>query len=186
MRAIHRRLAALRGARILKAGGLIAHQTSTLPGVAASPASDPALARLRRFKQRRSPFLLLADATATALRLARHLSPELRRAARSCWPGTMTLVFPGRPGLPECCYDRGMLAVRVDADAATRLLARAAGGLVVSSSLNRRGETTAKPGLAHRMRHRRWINAHLGGGQGLGRGSRMLAIRRNICTVIRP
>jgi len=148
-------------ARILRCGGLVAHRTSTLPGVAASPFDAKAVLRLQRFKQRKGPFLLLADSLATAMAWARPTVPGLRRMARQSWPGAVTLVFPGRPGLPAVCYQQGHVAIRVDADPETRRLARLAGGLLLSTSLNRRGGATQVPGRTTFLRLHRWLDGRI-------------------------
>jgi L-threonylcarbamoyladenylate synthase len=170
----------------LKQGGIIAHETATLPGIAANPYSRQSVQRLQRFKQRRGPFLLLADSTRTALHLARFFSPELRRQARQSWPGPVTLVFAARPGLPKSCYQHSMLAVRVDADAATRHIAKCCGGLLLSSSLNRKGGAVRS---ANRKTHMRWyyhLNGRVSGTDAQGSPSTIIRIRRNHSTIIRP
>jgi len=179
------RLAALRSAALLSQGSLIAHHTATLPGVVATPQSKRAISKLMHFKQRSGPFLLLADSIATAMSLARYSSPKLRQMAKHVWPGPVTLVFAGKPGLPACCYHRGNLAVRVDASLQTRQLAAASGGLLVSSSLNRRGCMPLQPGYKLLMQSHRYLNASLPGIAGSGKASSMVRIWRNGCTTIR-
>ncbi len=175
----------MRAARLLRQGGLIAHGTGTLPGVAASPYSKTGLQRIQRFKQRRGPFLLLAPSLAGALALARFISPTLRRLARRCWPGPVTLIFPARPGLPAACYRKSELAVRVDASPAVRCLSKASGGLLLSSSLNRRGKTPAAPGTRYRLRHHRHLAGHISARGRGGSASKIIRIWRNDCTTIR-
>ncbi len=171
---------------MLRCGGVLAHHTATLPGVAASPYSASAIRRMQRFKQRRGPFLLLADSAHTALRLARWYSPALRRLARQSWPGPVTLLFAARPGLPACCYQRGALAVRVDAATQVRQLAAASGGLLLSSSLNRRAAAPRSPGLKTRMRLHRFLGGTLAGGAPAGEASTIVRIWRNNSATIRP
>jgi len=178
-------LAALQAAILLGRGGLIAHHTATLPGVAAAPLSPKSVARLIHFKQRSGPFLLLADSMATAISLARYCTPELRRLARSVWPGPVTLVFAGKPGLPACCYRNGCLAVRVDAGIQTRQLAAACGGLLISSSLNRKGNSPAQSGRMFFMRSHRFLGGCLNGKAGSGKASTMVRVWCNDSTMIR-
>jgi len=166
-------------------GGAVAHHTDTLPGIAAAPSSRQSVAKLMYFKQRQGPFLLLADSIHTALSLARYYSPSLRRLARQAWPGATTLIFVGKPGLPACCYQHGMLAVRVDASFQTCQLAAACGGLLISSSLNRKGEAPAQPGRKLFMRSRRRLNGFLNGCVGSGKASSILRVWRNDSTIIR-
>jgi len=77
---------------------------------------------------------------------------------REDWPGTTTLVFPGRPGLHACCYQKGRLALRVDADPLCRdLAASVTGGMLISSSLNRRGQPMRNSDRRLRMRWHRYL-----------------------------
>jgi len=131
---------------------------------------------LQRFKQRRGPFLLLADSPRRALNLAVRRRPLLRNLMREQWPGPVTLVFPAIPGLPASCYRHGKVAVRVDADPETRRLAKLAGGLLLSSSLNRRKNPTEKPGRRLFLRWHRHLAGCLLGGQGSGKASKIILI----------
>ncbi|RMH60703.1 MAG: translation factor [Zetaproteobacteria bacterium] len=168
----------------MRQGDMIAHHTATLPGIAAIP-TRKAIARMQRFKQRAGPFLLLAADAATALRLARFFPPQLRRLARSCWPGPITLVFPARPGLPPACYQRGHIAVRVDAEACCRLLARKAGGLLLSTSLNRRGRPPLKLSRQQTFRLHRHLDGRLLAGQSSGKASRIIRVHRDRIRILR-
>ncbi|EAU55376.1 translation factor [Mariprofundus ferrooxydans] len=167
------------------AGGVIAHHTGTLPGIAAATLNQQSTDRLIRFKQRRGPFLLLADQKATAARIARYFSPELRRQMHAAWPGPVTLVFPGRPGLPACCYRKGLVAVRVDSSLQARQLAHACGGLLASSSLNRRGGAHLRPDRNLQMRFHHYLDGRIIGLPPAGKASSIIRIRRNHSTVIR-
>jgi len=167
----------LHAARILKSGGLLAHQTGTIAGVAALPGNSEAIRRLQSFKQRPGPFLLLADSIATALSLCRYLSPALRKLASEVWPGPVTLLFQARPGMPGVCYRKGLLAVRIDASSQSRMLAKACGGLLLSSSLNCKGGETASPSRHLRMRWHRHIHGYLAGDAGVGQASKLLLFR---------
>lgn len=125
---------------MLRAGGLIGHQTSTLAGVAASAYSKAGIKKAQRFKQRQGPFLLLTDSVSTALKQAIYISPTLRKQAKTSWPGAVTLVFRAKQHLDKAVYHKGLVAIRVDADAETRRLANQCGGFLLSSSLNRKGQ----------------------------------------------
>jgi len=183
---VSKKLATLKGAAVLKSGGLLAHATATLPGVAANPRMKVSVRRLMRFKQRPGPFLLLADSIPTALGLVRFFSPALRRQARDSWPGPVTLLFPARPGLARACYQKGMLAVRVDADPTVRALAKRSGGLLLSSSLNRKGGAVNEANYRSHMRWRRHLGGRIAGQSQLNSPSTIMRIRRNHCTLIRP
>lgn len=139
-------------AKHLRQGGLIAHQTSTLAGIAADVLCSNGVRRAQSFKQRKAPFLLLADSVCSALKQAVHITPTLRKLAEDAWPGAVTLVFKARRHLNPACYHKGYIAVRVDADVQTRQLAKACGGLMLSSSFNRQGKPTM---LLHRRQRYR-------------------------------
>ncbi len=182
----NKHLAVYRAATLLKRGGLLAHHTATLPGIAALPDHKSAYMRLRRFKQRQAPFLLIADSPSTALRLTRFYTSALRRLIRNGWPASTTLLIPARHGLPSACYQKGLVAIRVDASPQTRKLARHCGGLLLSSSLNRKGGDPAKPGRVLQMRWHRWLNGRLKNHPGSGKASTLIRVRRNDYTIIRP
>lgn len=165
-----------RAASLLRRGQLLAHTPSTVSGVAASPFNKQAMARLQRFKRRHGPFLLLADSIHTAARWARYLPPVLRRTMREAWPGPTTLIFPGKPGLPAACYQHGCIAIRVDADATSRALARLCGGLLASSSLNRRDRAIQSPDRRLRLRWHRHIRTVLPGTHAAASPSRLLRL----------
>jgi len=152
------KLAVLRAAKVLRQGGLLAHQTGTLAGIAGHPNS---IGKIQRFKQREGPFLLLADSLRSAYKQARYITPALRKLAKQSWPGAVTLVFAGKPSLPNSCYQQGMMALRVDGSEETRYLAKLCGGLLVSSSLNRRGKPVMAIKRQQRYRYSRWITACL-------------------------
>jgi len=154
---------------------VVAHFTSTIPGVACLP-ERRAVRRLQRFKQRPGPFLLLADSVATTRKLIRWYPAMLRRLIRTAWPGRTTLIVPGRPGLPRGCYRKGKIAIRVDADAACRRLARACGGLLLSSSLNRRGGEVLLPTREAQMRWHSCLAGRAAVGENSGAASEIYRV----------
>jgi len=155
---IRRKLLTFRAARLLRQGKLVAHDTSTVAGIAASPLDSRAIQKFQRFKQRQGPFICIADSMRTAVRHTRYLPHALRRAMQQYWPGNTTLVVPGRPGLPRACYARGKIALRVDDDATSRRLARLSNGLILSTSLNRRKQQLQPLNPRIRMRWHRYVS----------------------------
>ena len=184
--AVSSKLRALRVARVLSQGGCIAHATATLPGIAADPNNKYAVKRLQSFKQRQGPFLLLADSISSALRQARYISPLLRKIARASWPGPVTLIIPAKPGLHQACYKHSSVAIRVDASQQVRVLVKACGGLLLSSSLNRKKQKTNKPNRRTMLRFAPVLSARLVSHQSSGKASQIMRVWRNHCTVIRP
>lgn len=169
------RLSIRRASGVLRRGRLIVHTTATVPGVAAVPQAG-AVHALCRFKQRQGPFLMLAASAKEALSWARFRNHTLRTMMQQNWPGPVTLVYPGRPGLPGACYQRGRIAVRVDADAHCRSLASQCGGLLLSSSFNRRGMPVAAPERLSRLRFHGAIQGVYAWGQGSGQASAIYAL----------
>jgi len=155
---ISAKLQSLKAGKSLRLGGLVAHQTSTVSGIAASAISKQGIKKAQQFKQRQGPFLLLADCLSTALKQAIYIPTSLRKLAKTSWPGAVTLVFPARQHLHSACYQKRTIAVRVDADVETRRLAQVCGGLMLSSSLNRQGKTTKSPNLKLRYRWHRHLS----------------------------
>ncbi|MBL4775759.1 MAG: Sua5/YciO/YrdC/YwlC family protein [Mariprofundus sp.] len=166
-------------------GGCVAHVTATLPGIAADPNHQLAVQQLQRFKQRKGPFLLLADSIATALRQARYISPTLRKLARSSWPGAVTLIIPAKPGLHAVCYAKSSMAIRVDSSEQTRVLAKSCGGFLLSSSLNRKGQLCCQSSRKTQLRWHVFLQGRLTDESGAGQASKIMRVWRNDCTIIR-
>jgi len=160
---IKKKLATLRAVKKLQKGGLLAHKTGTVAGIAANPLCSKSVKKLQRFKQRKGPFLLLADSMTTALAQARYITPALRKLAKGSWPGAVTLVFSAKPKHDKACYQQGAMAVRVDGDIESRRLAHLCGGLLLSSSLNRRGNPTMLLDRQLCRRFSAWIDVQLPG-----------------------
>ncbi|MDQ6966090.1 MAG: Sua5/YciO/YrdC/YwlC family protein [Mariprofundaceae bacterium] len=172
----------------MKQGGLIAHHTGTLSGIAAVPTHARAVKRLCRFKQRRGPFLLLADSQKTVNRLCTRLPSGLRRSMHQLWPGPATFIVPSfkaTGGLNPACFTGRSVAVRVDADIACRYLAKLCGGLLISSSLNRKSNPVQQPDRRLRMRWHRHLAGNLGFGGGRGSASCLLKWQGSTLAVLR-
>jgi len=145
---------------------------------------------MARFKQRSGPFLLLADSLRSVWRLAIYIPAPLRREMQQSWPGTTTFVLPARratkTGLAASFYVKGCIAIRVDADAECRFLTAQIGGLMASSSLNRRGQAEQTPDRRLRMRMHRHFSTVIAGKSGSGHASQILQWRGNRLHVLRP
>ena len=177
-------------ARLLRQGSLLAHNTGTLPGIAAAAGHRKAAIRLSRFKQRKGPFLLLADSQHTALDLCIYLPNKLRRAMLESWPGPTTFILPSAgadaKNISLACFSGRNIAVRVDADVACRYLAKLVGGFLISSSLNRKDLPVQRPDHRLRMRWQRHLGAQFSSLAGSGNassllkwtGSRLLSLRQ--------
>ncbi|MBF0282683.1 MAG: Sua5/YciO/YrdC/YwlC family protein [Zetaproteobacteria bacterium] len=151
----------------MRADGVIAHQTSTVAGVAAYPLSTVAMKKMQRFKQRKGPFLILAPHAHAALSWARYFKPAWRKLIRESWPGPVTIILPGKPGLPTACYQKGMVALRVEPIHCYHLCDRQH-PLIASSSLNRKGKPLAPLHRAQRLRWSQYIDKCVTGTLGSG------------------
>ena len=138
------------GARVLRAGGLVAFPTETVYGLGAHALDAAAVRRVFAAKGRPAdnPLIVHVAAADDALQVARSLPPLARELAAAYWPGPLTLVLDARPDVPRVTTGGlATVAVRVPAhDLALRLLATA-GVPVAAPSANRSGRpspTTAQ------------------------------------------
>ncbi|MDQ7002483.1 MAG: Sua5/YciO/YrdC/YwlC family protein, partial [Ghiorsea sp.] len=90
-----------------------------------------------------------------------YISPRLRKLAKTSWPGAVTLVFRAKKRLNPACYQGGYMAIRVDSDRQTRQLAKVCGGLMLSSSFNRKGQAVMPLNIQSRMRYHKYIHTVL-------------------------
>ena len=129
----------------LQRGGVVAFPTETFYGLAVDPRSAVAVARLFDLKRRGrdQPLPLIASDIEQIVDHVGTMPPLARRLARA-WPGALTLIIPALPQLSDDVHlSTGKVAVRVTADPVARLLARAAGFAITSTSANISGEPPA-------------------------------------------
>ncbi|MGB0996727.1 MAG: L-threonylcarbamoyladenylate synthase [Pseudomonadales bacterium] len=129
-------------ARALLQGGVIAHATEGVWGLAADPSNRDALLRILTLKQRAADkglLLLAAHADEFAAALA-PLDFQIRQRVQSSWPGHVTWVLPNSGYNDLVTGGRNTVACRVPDHEQARQLAEAFGGPIVSTSLNRAGE----------------------------------------------
>jgi tRNA threonylcarbamoyl adenosine modification protein (Sua5/YciO/YrdC/YwlC family) len=129
---------------ILRGGGVVAHPSDTIFGLAAAAHSAAGLARLRALKGRSEdrPFIVLIDEPARVEGLThstpRYVIPWISRI----WPAPLTLILKARPDAPGRAPD-GSVALRCPAQALTRGMVREVAGVMASTSANRAGEPPA-------------------------------------------
>ncbi|MDQ6965192.1 MAG: Sua5/YciO/YrdC/YwlC family protein [Mariprofundales bacterium] len=156
----HNRIHNQRLAQRLRRDLLLAHQTDTLPGVAALPERPKALLRLQIFKQRTAPFLLLINSDlATRVRVRGWIawrSLQVRRWISSAWPGESTLLLRASLLAPQASVQHGRIALRMVADRPTAQLLTRCGGAIYSSSLNRHGGVATTPTRSQQWRWHRF------------------------------
>lgn len=129
-------------AACLTAGGVIAHATEGVWGLACDPNDVSAVNRVIALKGRDADKGLLliggsADAFAQALAT---VDPQIKARVLASWPGHVTWLLPG-DDYPQTIRGRhATVACRVPDHAQARQIAGTFGGCLVSTSLNRAGE----------------------------------------------
>ncbi len=147
-------------AGLLARGGVIAHPTEAVYGLACDPLNAGAVLRLLDLKQRpvEKGLILVASDMAQLRPFLAPLSDALLARVSASWPGPVTWLLPAREETPS--WLRGThasLAVRVSAHPLTRELCAAFGGALVSTSANPAGRPPARTAL----RVRRYFDARL-------------------------
>ena len=128
-------------AALLRDGGVVAHATEGVWGLAARPTDAVAVQRIISLKGRdAAKGLLLIGASAAVFHdeLTTLTAAERARVVRS-WPGAHTWVLRNRHFGPEITGGRDTIACRVPGHAQARALCAAVGGPLVSTSANRTG-----------------------------------------------
>jgi len=128
-------------------GAVALMRTDTLPGLHCRADLDAAVSRIVALKARAvdKPLLVLCDSLDRARGVVSFPSPEARAYAAACWPGPFTLILPATPAAPSAATrGRAGMAIRVPGPRQLRELVAAAGGLLVSTSVNRAGDPPLK------------------------------------------
>jgi len=132
-------------ATLLRAGRLVIFPTDTLYGIGADAFNSAAIDALYEVKQRprsKGIPILLADPDDLD-KVAQGVPDRARPLIERFWPGPLTLVVPQRPHLPKNISPNENVAVRIPDNGVARVLIRAAGGAVATSSANRTGQPPA-------------------------------------------
>lgn len=132
---------------VLRSGGLVAFPTETVYGLGADAGSAEAVRSIFAAKGRPStdPLIVHVDAADSPLLVdvVAEWPDRAAALARRFWPGPLTLVVTGSPGIPaEVGAGTGTIAVRVPAHAVARGLIAAAGRPVAAPSANRFGRVS--------------------------------------------
>lgn len=132
-----------RAVAVLAGGGVIAHPTETVFGLAADPGSSTALEKLLALKGRAEGkgFILLIPDRAILPEFIQPDSltdPLVNSLIEKFWPGPLTLVLPALSSIsPLLTGGRGTVAVRHSSSVLVQDLLKVWGGAVVSTSANR-------------------------------------------------
>lgn len=142
-----------RAVAALRAGGVVAHASEGVWGLACDPFVRAAVAKVHAIKGRAAAKGLIVVAGDAAV-FAPELDPldeALAERIRASWPGAVTWVVANRRFPAWITGGRDTAAIRVPAHAQARALVAAFGGPLVSTSANRTGAppaTTAEEVLA--------------------------------------
>jgi len=127
----------------LAEGAVALMRTDTLPGLHCRADHAAAVSRIVALKARADdkPLLVLCDTLDRACGVGTFTSPEANAYAGACWPGPFTLILPATSAAPAAATrGRADVAIRVPGPLQLRALVAAAGGLLVSTSVNRAGD----------------------------------------------
>jgi len=133
---------------VLRAGGVIAHATEGVWGLACDPDDRSAVARILALKGRPvdKGLILIAQHPNVFAGELDCLGESDRRTALEAWPGAATFVVPNGGRLPWPQWitgDHMGVAVRVSGHEQARLLCASFGGALVSTSANPSGRKAA-------------------------------------------
>jgi len=177
-------------AAILGAGGVVAIPTETVYGLAADAANPDAVLAVFQAKGRPrfNPLIAHCDSLAMAATLA-EFPPLAQRLAANFWPGSLTLVLPGRAGAPIAdLVTAGLptVAIRVPAHPLARAVIAALGRPLAAPSANRSGEISPTSAAAVRDALGGAVPVLDGGRCAAGLESTIVAIRGDTLTLLRP
>ncbi len=130
-------------ASILRSGGLVVYPTETFYALGAVATSAEAVERVYEAKGRgfEKALPLIACDLRAVLGAVSQWPESAEKLARVFWPGPLSLLVPAAAFLPPALHaGTGKIAIRVSSHPVAVLLARACGGLLVSTSANLAGE----------------------------------------------
>lgn len=134
-------------ARIIASGGVIAHPTEGVFGLACDPHSDSALERVMRIKERARDkgVILLAHNVAALLPFCAQLNAAMIETITAPRAHPTTFIVPAADAVPALISGgRTTLAVRVTQHSLSRALCESLGHPIVSTSANRGGQSPAR------------------------------------------
>jgi L-threonylcarbamoyladenylate synthase len=136
-------------ATVLRAGGLVAHATEGVWGLACDPFDAAAVARLLELKRRSvKKGLIVIGSQPDDFRPELSLLNEVDEArVRKSWPGANTWLMPNVRFPEWISGGRATVATRVPGHEQARRLSRAFGGPLVSTSANPAGRPAARSEL---------------------------------------
>lgn len=131
----------------VKEGGILVYPTETFYGLGGDPFQSAVIRRIFSLKGRGpgKPLPLIAADMESVLGAVVRWPEAAQVLARAFWPGPLTLLLAASTNIPRAVRaSTGKVALRISSHPVARLLAAAAGGLVVSTSANLSGEPPVK------------------------------------------
>jgi L-threonylcarbamoyladenylate synthase len=132
-------------AYLLTQGGVVVYPTETVYGIGCIPSDPDAAQRICEIKGRADKPLPLICADIESARRVVEMSPEAEKLAAKFWPGPLTMVLPAKVKYSMWVqHGATTLGVRVSPYPVAQKLAKAAGGVLVSTSANISGDEPAR------------------------------------------
>jgi L-threonylcarbamoyladenylate synthase len=130
---------------MMREGGVVVYPTETVYGIGCLPSDPDATQRICEIKQRADKPLPLICADVEAARRIVEMTPEAEKLAAKFWPGPLTLVLKSKVKYGMwVTHGASTLGVRVSPHTVAQKLAKAAGGVIVSTSANVSGDPPAQ------------------------------------------
>jgi L-threonylcarbamoyladenylate synthase len=129
-------------AAILRSGGVVIYPTETFYALGAVATMEKAVEKVYEVKGRDfgKALPLIASDLQAVLCAASQWPEPAERLARVFWPGPLSLILPASASLPSVLHaGTGTIGVRISSHPVASLLAKASGGLIVSTSANPAG-----------------------------------------------
>ncbi|MCY3841062.1 MAG: L-threonylcarbamoyladenylate synthase [Gammaproteobacteria bacterium] len=139
-----------RAVDVLRSGGVVAHATEGVWGLACDPFDAVAVDRVLDIKGRDADkgLIVAAGRPEAFANELESLDDEVASRVRASWPGAVTWVVPNRRFPPWITGGRDTVAIRVPGHEQARALADLFGGTLVSTSANRSGVEPARTAQA--------------------------------------
>jgi L-threonylcarbamoyladenylate synthase len=131
-----------KAAALIRTGGVVVYPTETVYGLGCAPQINDAAMRVCEIKGRADKPLPLACSSLSVARKVVEFNPAAERLAERFWPGPLMLVLPAiiKYGM-YVTHGATTLGIRVPDHEVSLSLARQSGGVIVSTSANKAGET---------------------------------------------
>ena len=129
---------------LMKQGGVVVYPTETVYGLGCVPSDTDASQRVCEIKQRSDKPLPLICADIVAARKIVEMDSAAEKLAARFWPGPLTMVLPTKVKYSMWVnHGASTLGVRVSPHPVASMLAKEAGGVIVSTSANISGDEPA-------------------------------------------